>query len=740
MDFSRTFYKTNNYKNIIQLELSKNNPNKFNYNKELKKNSFYYGNLDYNKLIKTSPKNKNAITNKMIKTINEFKSSKSIKDSILNNFHNEIIKLKIRKNRKYKSLFDKIDISSPSNYLFKSPQTEKKLINIKLKSNKNKLFNQIFFKNINSVNCNNSENIEKKENIKYEKTSSFVFNKDNKKINNNFFNYRQLADDINRTHFTTLYYSSLQNNKSTEKSISSLSKNINNKNTDINISNKLNEKINDKKDNNKKNNINKNFIYNNILKNETEIKNNLIDNSKYMLNILSKNSQSFITSINNIQTPPCVVEFSEQNLQNFYARTRDLRYIKYFLYLKKNKLKNAKEKKESTSALQTLDLLKLIHFYKLFKPYNHYLEKYLIFLKEKITIEYKSNQKLKIRKNNLLTEIMEERRKLLGIHKTLKDYLNDKFFLLCVKNFTLNLNLFDEKDKIEFEQDLKNFEILKNYLTELSAINFNKNILSINKKVHKKVLPNNNNMNGNSKKINGKHINHTNNEKYLINIFNNSEIHFKPRPIFGSINEFNDYMKQSRKKVEYLLMEDNKIGMEVSNLRDYYLLHLKDINIAKDNQLLLEKQICKLNEELFNIKNYNTKLMTYKNTLLQKRKNKNYMKINKKLLEIINLIYQYKNKKIRNIINNNNYNIDKPILILNDLENVIIYFINFKNNQKENNNHLYNEVLKKIDKNKKLDIIKQKREEDKNRIENKCKEIIEKDLKLLNFNNSTINE
>ena len=81
MDFSKTYYKTKNYKNKIQLELSKTNFSNFNFNNKLRKNTFNYGYLNSfskdNKIFKTSPQNENAITNEMIKTIGKFKPSRS---------------------------------------------------------------------------------------------------------------------------------------------------------------------------------------------------------------------------------------------------------------------------------------------------------------------------------------------------------------------------------------------------------------------------------------------------------------------------------------------------------------------------------------------------------------------------------------------------------------------------------------------------------------------------------------
>ena len=61
MDFSKTYYKNQNYNNRIEYEYSKTHFNNFYYNKKLKKNSFYYGKnsfiMENNNPIKTSPQN-----------------------------------------------------------------------------------------------------------------------------------------------------------------------------------------------------------------------------------------------------------------------------------------------------------------------------------------------------------------------------------------------------------------------------------------------------------------------------------------------------------------------------------------------------------------------------------------------------------------------------------------------------------------------------------------------------------
>ena len=764
MNFYKTYYKTKFHNDKIQLELSKTNFTNYNYYNNIRKNNkniLYNNNKNaFSVDNKDKHSSKNIITNQMIKTINKLKPDKmsqnQIKKEYLRHFHTEAIKIKIRKNKKYKSLFDNINLSSPSESIFQSMRSNKKnqkrLINLKLKSNNKKIFTHILINDINTnkINTNNSEIAYREKNQKSESYMSDINLINKNKINNNFLNYKQSSNDISKTHFTTMYFSS-GGNKSTEKSISSIHKNnITNINKNL-IIEKNNENIGINYNNEKNNIINNIIPYDNNTKLKYNIYTNetIYNNNNRIPNMLTNNLntspntiQSFITSLNYVQAPPYVVEFREQNLLNFYSKTRDLRYIKYFLFLKRNKLKKAKETKEFKSALYNMDTLKFINFYKLFKPYNYYLEKYLLFLKDEINIEYKENEKLKIKKNKLLSAVTEDRKELLKIHKRFNDNLNDKFFLLCVKNSTMNLELFKEEDKIEFEQDLRNFDILKNYINELSELDFNESLVGANKKLSylkpkklTKITPNNIRYNFNKKKITN--INNKKEKTSFINIFNNSRLRYKQKPIFESVSEFNDYMKNSRNKIENLLMEDNKIGIEVANLRDYVILNQEDINKAKYNRLLFDNEYNKTKQELSDVKLYNSKLNIYKNNLLKNKKMKINRKIAKKIIEIINGIFIEDNKTLNSIINKKN--IDKPILALKELEKVIIFLINFKNNQKTEHKKEYNETVKKIEKNKRLLIIKQRKEEDENRIENKVKKLIEKDMKILNINNRRIN-
>jgi hypothetical protein len=55
---------------------------------------------------------------------------------------------------------------------------------------------------------------------------------------------------------------------------------------------------------------------------------------------------------------------------------------------------------------------------------------------------------------------------------------------------------------------------------------------------------------------------------------------YRAKPVFESIDEFDDYMRKPRKKIGILVKESNKLEIETANLRDNFFQQLKDIDIA----------------------------------------------------------------------------------------------------------------------------------------------------------------
>ena len=144
MDFSKTFYNDKKFKSKIQLESSKTKLNNLKNDDKLIKNHVYKPN--YKSLSIINPKktlSQNVITDKIIKKVNSLNINKSNKSrektNNFINFHAQIIKLQLRKHNEYKSLFDKIDLSTPCESIFLSnksnKQNKKRLTNFKFKSN-----------------------------------------------------------------------------------------------------------------------------------------------------------------------------------------------------------------------------------------------------------------------------------------------------------------------------------------------------------------------------------------------------------------------------------------------------------------------------------------------------------------------------------------------------------------------------------------------------------------------------
>ena len=664
MDFSKTFYIKNSTKN--KLLLSQNifgDYNKYNHvkNKSAKK-IFYFTNYMKYKSLSSSPTNnssKNCVTKDALKSINKLISEKLEKNRKLklklNSFYKEEIKFKIRKSNKYKSLFEKTEISN-SNY-----DLEKKLINTKLSSNKKKNNNYNYYinttnandTNINTFNLNGS-NISKTEKEKEKKIKNKITI--NTSLNSNLYK----DDKINKLYYTKTSY----NNNS-----------------------KKNLKVNNKE------NI-RNKICQNIIK------------ERYL---------------------PYSVDFREKNLINFCSQTKNFCYKKYFLFLQKSKLQLAKMRSDALSTLGDMELIKFIKFYQLFKPFHINFASYVLFLKEKINYEFKLKEKLKLIENGLVTDIIILRKNLLNMHKTLKSYLNDKYFLLCVKNATLDLKKFDKKHEEEFEKDLQNLETLKRYIQEISELATEENILLKNKNIFDL---NNNNNKSNSDKEKNKDI------PFILKIhkirenFESSFNHdISSEKLFESSEEFLIYLNNSKIRIEYLLKKDSLAEIDLANWRDYMSHNYAEIEKAKKNIIISENKYIMLNKYLLEKKKKNKFLINYRNKIVKFKDYNTGNKIIKKIKSLIHIILD-EDKKLNKFFKKNKKIKESAFTMLKSLENVIIFLINFKHEQNINNNEEYTKVIKNIEKNNRIQIVEQKKEELKNKAEKKMREIIERDMKF----------
>ena len=671
MDFSRTFYIRNSSKN--KLLLSKNIFNNYERSNKSAKKYFYITNYKKYNSFSTSPTNNtsnNYVTKNTLKSINKLISgklekSKDIKAQ-LKNFYKDEIKNKIRRSNKYKSVFEKTEVNNSNNM---NKEFEKQMIQLKIKSNKKK-FNYIITNANNTNITNNNYNINTYNLNTSASNTNHNLSKTKlkpKNLNLNLCN----SENINKTHYTTTYYT-----KETKESTNP----------------------------NKKENI-RNKIYKNILEK--------ITNKRHL---------------------PFSLDFREKNLINFYAQTKNFCYKKYFLYLKRNELETAKMRSDIVNVLGDIEINKFNKFYQLLKPYSIDFEKYRIFLKEKIKYEFKEREKLKLIESELVADIVILNKNLINMHKTLKSYIEDKYFLLCVKNYTMNLDKFSEKNKTEFKIDLQNLNTLKRYINEITELTTEENILNKQKQM---TDINVNIQNSNSDK----------DIPFIIKLqkirenFEGSFNHNITQEIcFTNIQEFLEHISNSQTRIENLLKMDSEVEFELANLRDFISHNAIEIKKIKEIFASQNYKYIKYQQDLIDEKRKNKYLLNYKNKIMKLKKYTISNKMKRKIKGVINNILDTHDKKLTAIYFAQNKKFrDFPNYLLKTLEKMINFLIKFKQEQKLNNNIEYMKIIKVIEKNNRISIIEQKKEELKIKAEQKFQEIIEKNTKLLFIKDKRIN-
>ena len=289
---------------------------------------------------------------------------------------------------------------------------------------------------------------------------------------------------------------------------------------------------------------------------------------------------------------------------------------------------------------------------------------YTIYLYEIIKKEMRINEKLQNKKivlKNDSEKLKNNQKKLINV---LEKLIINKFFLLCVKNNTINIDKFSLKDYNE----IKNDRYILNYRINESLGNLNKNnnnILNLKRKKYSSFFQN---------LITSKRFSTT-----MKNQNNNflSMKTYKPKKnklIFNSPEEFNLHIKSFEFRISELLNNYNNIQEQLKNYKLEYnnLLNDKNLKIISEK---LDFEEFSLNQKFNEVKEKNIYLI--KNLKHSKENNEKSKKNQKillnKLIEIYNSLNKFVNIKINNLYSkkidiNYCYTIEKQInkILLND--------------------------------------------------------------------------
>ena len=660
-----------------------------------------------------------SLTHKELVSIHDLKLKTNsnlrakVKNNFHRNFHSEIMKINLKENSKYSTLY-----KDSTTYT----KTERKLPSLQKEKDK-KIFK--LYMDPNSI--------------------SNIINKSvNKK---NKINYKTIFNNINSKKFNI---SNLSSNENIPPSIKSFK---------LSVLDKLKSNSDDANLETQKSNT-----YNNSsLSNRNNIKyNNTETINTFSSEIRNEFNKKFVSSLN-----PLYSSLKKEFLSEFYKKTKDINYLKFILM--KNKKDIEIEEERRISKMERLDQIyySIQTLQKLFNKYFLAKYDYLNFLQKEISKETEKNETLKEQKITLTKEIYTIRHKTLRLENRFRLYLSDKFFLLSVKNHSFKLDKFDPEDKDDYINDLQKLEIL-NFMLKITSKEYNDNDIEKDRIRATKILKktdlfgiyttnsnninniNNNNSPSRNNSLKNYHRQNTSNKNYSSknNINNKNDPilalskkrilkrNFEAKPIYEDVYYFNKDLQETTQKIQKSLEEYNNNVKDLDTIKKNLIRTKKEMKDIREYEQHLRDEIILFRKELEKLKKLNNGLYNYRKYL----KNIFILNLNtgvvfEKIKLILNNIEQSDDKDLLNFISKvfNDYNtylitgLDKLKLI----EGVFQYLIDFKKAQKKSNNKDYLLIQAEIDNINRQKIFQKKQDSIKQKFETLIQKVIDKNKKII---------
>ena len=660
-----------------------------------------------------------SLTHKELVSIHDLKLKTNsnlrakVKNNFHRNFHSEIMKINLKENSKYSTLY-----KDSTTYT----KTETKLPSLQKEKDK-KIFKLYMDP----------------------KSISNIINKSvNKK---NKINYKTIFNNINSKKFNI---SNLSSNENIPPSIKSFK---------LSVLDKLKSNSDDANLETQKSNT-----YNNSsLSNRNNIKyNNTETINTFSSEIRNEFNKKFVSSLN-----PLYSSLKKEFLSEFYKKTKDINYLKFILM--KNKKDIEIEEERRISKMERLDQIyySIQTLQKLFNKYFLAKYDYLNFLQKEISKETEKNETLKEQKITLTKEIYTIRHKTLRLENRFRLYLSDKFFLLSVKNHSFKLDKFDPEDKDDYINDLQKLEIL-NFMLKITSKEYNDNDIEKDRIRATKILKktdlfgiyttnsnninniNNNNSPSRNNSLKNYHRQNTINKNYNSKNNINNKNHpilalskkrilkrnFEAKPIYEDVYYFNKDLQETTQKIQKSLEEYNNNVKDLDTIKKNLIRTKKEMKDIREYEQHLRDEIILFRKELEKLKKLNNGLYNYRKYL----KNIFILNLNtgvvfEKIKLILNNIEQSDDKDLLNFISKvfNDYNtylitgLDKLKLI----EGVFQYLIDFKKAQKKSNNKDYLLIQAEIDNINRQKIFQKKQDSIKQKFETLIQKVIDKNKKII---------
>ena len=547
--------------------------------------------------------------------------------------------------------------------------------------------------------------------------------------------------------FYTTYYSSNSKDK-TDISIQfnstkNLMKDLNKFRKKIHLYNAINQNLNSFHKNSIRTLVHKRFIDNNYYPNEEREKdgnltlpnfnnyyNTINNNTNRKKNKISLSKSPFNKTISNNSfiTLPSFNFSKSRNKNNEFAKLSDYKFektvkfiqksfeherkgkisnktkeiflLKYFKKIQEKELLNLNYNLNTKNELFDVEINSLEKKLNLLKSFINEENKYLEDLKIKYKKEKEYNQVLINKKMDSFKETFLLRFRLNKIERKFSKYLNNKFFLLCVKNLTNQLENFEEEDKKDYLLDLDSLE-------KISDFSYLENQFEILKEEDYS-------------------------EEEIEKVVFGRKLFKEQKNIFSSTEEFNLKLNQIESKIQSNLIVFNQQEKDLNKIRNEYYEKLdlieNDIQVNNFFENEIEKNLNKLKEVKFRNNYLQNYLKNIKDKIEKNSSEKNECKIvENKIYEIFKEINERHKIKIKLKFN-------EKITILTYLkyiENILNKLIKKINEYKNKNNEIYLFIVNKFDKIKRIktfELFKEKMEKEN---EKEMEKIIDKSKKLI---------
>ena len=441
---------------------------------------------------------------------------------------------------------------------------------------------------------------------------------------------------------------------------------------------------------------------------------------------------------------------------DFQNDSRNLRYLKINSYNGKKAVERLNENLIYNKQISDLGDINREKTAQLLKIYGESLYFYISYLNTKLNEESVISYHLLNEKNLLINEIIKKKKKINKIIMKYEGYLDQKYFLICIKELSNDYKKFPKETQIDILYDLYKYYIYKKVINDESL---NYNIINNKKKEDNSenffnfiniISQNLNSYDLNKRIMFLNYILISLDMNNFFNIFSNINhsyiISHKIKNIFNNTDEYENKMNKVFHQNLSSLDIFNKLNKEIYNLRSELNEEIKNkkkeiplINSIKEKANILEGKLNILKKHYFN--NLNEYNLLKKG---QKEIENNSKVLNKKINNIANNI---KNCILPNIIPFKTIKTYKeknqPITIIekmNYCERVLIFLLNYKKEQAISNEDNYNKVIKEVKKEELINKFKNKEETMRKIMALKTKKIIEKNNKILFLNHSKINE